>query len=98
MKKTICVQMEDDELVFDINLDDYNRCVNSLQPDNKVNPMHNFLINTAANNKTKEAVNRAWNEALTADLFGVVIGEFKPKVDITVKKSRPEPSKLNVTA
>ena len=89
--------MGDQELNFDISLEDYNQCVNSLQPDNKVNPMHNFLMNTAANNATKEAVKQAWSDAITADLFGVVVGEFKPKVDITIKKSRPGQNKLKET-
>lgn len=95
--KIIVVTMGDKELTFNVTLDDWNRCVNALQPDNKVSPMHNFLINTANDDATKQSVNQAYQEALTSELFGVVSSEFKPKVSITVKKSKPELSKSSPT-
>lgn len=95
--KTITVMMGDKELTFQVSLDDWNRCVNSLQPDNKIAPMHNFLINVSANDETKELVKQAYDDALTSDLFGAVINEFKPKVEITVKKSKSGPMKLTRT-
>ena len=96
--KSITVMMGDKELTFQVSLDDWNRCVNSLQPDNKIAPMHNFLINVSANDETKELVKQAYDDALTSDLFGAVINEFKPKVEITVKKYKGGPVKLNQTA
>lgn len=86
-EKTIELLMGDKELVFKVSLEAYNNCVNALQTDNKVAPMQNFLVVTSANDKTKEAVKQAFNDALTSDLFGVVVKEFKPDVEITVKKS-----------
>ena len=96
--KSITVMMGDKELNFQIALDDWNRFVNALQPDNKIAPMHNFLINVAANEETKSSVKKAYEDALTADLFGVVSKEFKPEVEITVKKYKGGPVKLNQTA
>lgn len=96
--KTITVMMGDKELTFQISLDDWNRFVNALQPDNKIAPMHNFLINVSANEETKAAVKQAYEDALTAELFGVVSKEFKPDVEITVKKYKGGPVKLNQTA
>ncbi len=92
--KTIEILMGDKELTFNVTLEAYNNCVNSLQVDNKVAPMHNFLIIVSAGEKTKEQVNYARDNALTADLFGVVVKEFKPDVEITVKKSRTGHDKL----
>ena len=86
-EKTIEVQMGDKDLIFKVTLEDYNNCVNALQPDNKVAPMHNFLVMTSASEKTKESVKQAFNDALTGELFGAVVNEYKPKVKITVKKS-----------
>ncbi len=95
--KIITVMMGDKELTFQVSLDDYNRCVNALQPDNKIAPMHNFLINVSGNDETKESVKHAYQDALTSDLFGAVIKEFKPDVEITVKKSKSGPMKLTRT-
>lgn len=95
--KTISVQMGDKELTFVVSLDDYNRCVNALQTDNKISPMHNFLINVSDNEETKAAVNQAYQDALTSELFGVVVKEYKPDVEITVKKYKTGPGKLNKT-
>ena len=59
--KTIELMMGDRELVFTVTLEDYNQCVNALQTDNKVAPMHNFLTNVAANEATIEGVKEALN-------------------------------------
>ena len=93
--KTIEILMGDKELKFNVTLEAYNNCVNSLQADNKVAPMHNFLIIVSADETTKERVNYARDNALTADLFGVVVKEFKPDVEITVKKSSNGHDKLS---
>ncbi|MCY4641099.1 MAG: hypothetical protein OXC41_00095 [Gammaproteobacteria bacterium] len=93
--KTIEILMGDRDLTFNVTLEAYNQCVNALQMDNKVAPMHNFLISVSADEKTKEAVNQAFKDALTSDLFGVVVKEFKPDVEITVKKSRNGQDKLS---
>ena len=95
--KMITVMMGEKELLFQISLDDWNRCVNSLQPDNKVAPMHNFLINVSANDDTKAAVRQVYDDALTAELFGVVSKEYKPDVEFTVKKYKGGPTKLSRT-
>ncbi len=95
--KTICLQMGEKELTFTVTLDDYNQCVNALQVDNKISPMHNFLVSTSADEASKSAVKQAFEDALTSDLFGAVIKEFKPNVEITVKKSKDGPDKLSKT-
>ncbi len=97
MNKNITIQMGDSLLNFTITLEDWNRCVNALQANNKVAPMHNFLINVSSNDDTKKAVNQAYEDALTADLFGVVAQEFKPNVEIAVKKYKPAQNKSNKT-
>ena len=38
--KTIEIQMGEKELTFNVTLEAYNNCVNALQMDNKVAPMH----------------------------------------------------------
>lgn len=95
--KTIELMMGDQELTFNVTLEDYNQCVNALQADNKVAPMHNFLVSVSANDPTREAVKVAYEDALTSELFGAVVRQFKPDVEITVKKSRPGPGKLSRT-
>lgn len=93
--KTIEIQMGEKELTFNVTLEAYNNCVNALQMDNKVAPMHNFLISVSGDDKTKEAVKQAFKDALTSDLFGVLVKEFKPDVEITVKKSNSGQDKLS---
>ena len=92
--KVITLELDNDaqellqveELEFHVTLTLYNDCINTLQPNNKVAPMHNFLVRSSANDATKNAVNKAREQALTSDIFGLVIDEFKPKVEFTVKK------------
>ena len=95
--KTIELIVGDKELKFNVTLEDYNECVNALQATNKIAPMHNFLVSVSANDATKEAVKQAYEDALTSELFGVLINNFKPDIEITVKKSRPGPEKLSRT-
>ena len=75
-----------EEMKFKVTLITYNDAVNGIQPNNKVSPMHNFLVRCSDDDATKAAVKKAYQEALTTDLFGQVMEEFKPKVSFTVKK------------
>ncbi|AMO55989.1 putative phage tail assembly chaperone [Endozoicomonas montiporae] len=75
-----------EEMNFKVTLIMYNDCVNGIQPSSKVAPMHNFLVRCSADDETKAAVKKAYQEALTTDLFGLVMEEYKPKVDFAVKK------------
>lgn len=95
--KTITIEMGDSLLSFTVTLEEWTRCVNALNVDNKVGPMHNFLIRVANNDDTKKLVNQAYQDGLTCDLFGVLVQEFKPDVEIRVKKYKTAPDKLNKT-
>ncbi len=75
-----------EEMAFKVTLVTYNDCVNSIQPNSKVAPMHNFLVRCADNDETKTAVKKAYQEAMTQDLFAAVLEEYKPKVSFTAKK------------
>lgn len=94
--KIIELQIGDKDLIFNVTLEAYNQCVNAIQMNNKVAPMQNFLMSVAANDSTKEAVKQAYQDALTSDLFGALVKEFKPDVEITVKKSKAVPGKSNM--
>lgn len=95
--KEITLQVGQQDLTFNVSLEAYNQCINTLQPNNKVAPMHNFLVNVAKDEKTRKAVNQIYEDALTSEVFGALVNEFKPSVEITVKKSSPGPEALNRT-
>ena len=84
--KKITLMINQSRLTFMVNIIAYNRCINSLQPENKTTPMFNFLQNCAADDETKKLVREYYEQGLAPDIFGVLIDEFKPDVEITVKK------------
>ena len=85
--KTVEVMMGGDTvLTFQIGLADYNDCINKMQPKNKVQPAHNFMMRCAADEDTRAIVKLCYEDALTMDLFGEVLEGYKPAVEFAVKK------------
>ena len=86
MNKPVILCIGERELSFNITVEAYYRCVNALQPDNKTGPMHNFLIHCASDEATRKSIKQFYEHGRVPDIFGVLVSEFKPDIEITVKK------------
>ncbi|WP_067522432.1 putative phage tail assembly chaperone [Endozoicomonas ascidiicola] len=84
--KTVEVMMGETTLTFQIGLTEYNDLINKMQPKNKVQPAHNFMVRCSANDETRAIVKQCYEDALTMDLFGEVLEGYKPNVEFAVKK------------
>lgn len=84
--KQITVAAGDTELNFNVGLTEYNDLINKMTQTNKVAPMHQFLLRCAADDDTKSAVKTYYAMGATLDLAGVLIEEYKPAVEFSVKK------------
>ncbi|WP_027361097.1 putative phage tail assembly chaperone [Halodesulfovibrio aestuarii] len=86
MDKTISLTVNGTDLAFDVTLDAFNTYANEMQPTDKINPCHNFLMRTV-----KAECKDALRDLLTLpgvaiELAAAVINDYKPKVTITLGK------------
>lgn len=84
MKKQIVITAGALDLVFNVTTDEYHRYVNETTMDNKVAPARNFLSRTA-DADSKQAVEEMCGEGMALDLAALVLQEFKPKIELSVK-------------
>jgi len=72
---------------FEVTRESYNKYVNSLLPNSKVAPSHNFLVGTVQKDDEKallELIKSA--PGIEMDLVGAVLQEYTPDLAITAKK------------
>lgn len=96
MKQDITVEVGEDDLIFKISDDDFNKYINEQMPDDKVNAGFNFLsrtIDEASKEKfEKIALNGATPKGIVVmQIVGAVSSEFGSGVSITLKKSNALP-------
>ena len=92
MKKTITLTVNDMELKFHVGLVEYHKFQNEFQTENKVTPAKNFLTRTVTN-ESREALDGLISQGLSIDLAATLSDEFRPKVEIAVKKSTASSSR-----
>ena len=86
MDKRIDLTVNGVELGFDVTLDAFNVYANEMQPNNKVNPSHNFLMRTV-NAECKDELKKLLElPGIAIDVAAAVISNYKPAVTITVGK------------
>lgn len=84
--KKITLSIDGVDYEFNITGDAYEQLQNEMQPDNKVAPMHNFLMRTLANQENKDTLKKLCEQGLTLEIAGKLVEEFRPQVEILVKK------------
>lgn len=97
MAETI-ISVGEQDLTFDVSMDDYNKFINDTLPHDKVAPAFNLLSRTVIESD-KEAFKKLVlvegkpNGMLVMSIAGAVIGEMGGDVEIIVKKPKNSPSK-----
>ena len=87
MKKTITLTVAEKEFSFDINTNDYNDFINGVTESNKVQPSF-VLLNRTIDAEQKEDLKKLIEDHpnATAQMAGMLIQEFAPAIEISVKK------------
>ncbi|MBB1338188.1 putative phage tail assembly chaperone [Pseudoalteromonas sp. SR44-2] len=92
-EKNITLETPVGEITFNVNGADYNKYINSTQPNNKVQPATNFLLNTVVEADAKKLKELVQQPGAALFLVGAIVEEYQPEFNFTVKKSKAEPSK-----
>lgn len=86
MEKTISLNVNGTDLAFDVTLDAFNTYANEMQPTDKVNPSHNFLMRTVTAEHKDTLRELLELPGVAIELAAAVISDYKPKVTITLGK------------
>ncbi|MEZ7277225.1 putative phage tail assembly chaperone [Pseudoalteromonas sp. 68 DY56-GL68] len=92
-EKKITVETSKGEITFNINANDYNKYLNATQPNNKVQPATNFLLDTVIESHVAKLKELVQEPGAPLFLVGAVVEEYQPEFNFKVKKSKAEPSK-----
>lgn len=84
--KNITLVIGNTEFPFEVKGDDYNRYQNELKIDDKVAPSQRFLKRSLIDKKQSDALNELCDQGLTLEIVGKLVEEFRPTVEIEVKK------------
>ena len=69
-----------------LDTEDYNRYINELKPDDKVAPSERLLRRTLVDKEQTPALNALFDQGLAVEMAGWLAQEFRPQVEILVKK------------
>ncbi|WP_444894911.1 putative phage tail assembly chaperone [Microbulbifer sp. SSSA005] len=87
--QVIEVTVGDKEFVFNVTRSDYNKYINSVVPNSKVAPSHNFLVNTVQPEDKAELVGvLKTSPGAEVQIAGAVLEEYIPDLAITAKKRK----------
>lgn len=86
-QQTIELTIGEQAITFEVTREQYNKLINKLGMDQKVAPMHNFLVETVRDDD-KEALLEilANTPGSEVDIGGELIAAYKPDLQIAVKK------------
>lgn len=78
----------DVDLTFIVNRDSYNKYINSVTPQSKVAPSHNFLMNTV-HEDSRPALRKFLEDTPGGEiqLAGFVLEQYTPDLNLVVKRS-----------
>ncbi|MFC6633531.1 putative phage tail assembly chaperone [Microbulbifer taiwanensis] len=77
----------DKEITFEVTRDQYNKLINKLGPNQKVAPMHNFLVETVRDeNKPALLEILADYPGSEVGIGGELVEAYSPDLQIAVKK------------
>ncbi|ENN97610.1 MULTISPECIES: putative phage tail assembly chaperone [Pseudoalteromonas] len=92
-EKKITLETPVGDITFNVNAADYNKYINATQPNNKVQPATNFVLNTVVESDAKKVQELVKQPGAALFLVGAIVEEYQPEFNFTVKKSKAEPSK-----
>ena len=75
-----------EDFAFDVTIDHYNMFINRMTLDSKVAPAVNLCRDTLVDRAQLPKLNALLDRGLALDIAGKLIEEFRPKVEIEVKK------------
>ena len=84
--KDIVLTIGETDFTFRVETSDYNSYINDLKPDNKITPSVNFVRRTLADKTQRPALDELCEQGLAIDIAGMLVEEFRPKLEISVKK------------
>lgn len=84
--KEIVLMIGGTEFAFRVETSDYNKYINDLKPDNKITPSVNFIRATLMDKTRRPELDEICDQGLAVDIAGMLIEEFRPKLEIAVKK------------
>ena len=84
--KAITMTVGDDDLNFNVGLEDYERYQNEMGMNNKVAPSKNFLKRCAADENTTAALEERFAQGLAVEIAGALVSAYRPAIEITVKE------------
>lgn len=74
-------------LNFEVSRESYNKLINTMTPNNKTGPMHNFLVATVTEEDKKKLTELlADMPGAEVSLGGALIEEYTPDLDVVAKK------------
>lgn len=88
MKKIIELNVANAELTFQPTQELYGEYLGCMARGDLTESAHNFLMQSAANDETKQTLRELdeQNAGAMLQIAGAVVGEFAPKLAISIKK------------
>lgn len=84
--KEITLTVGENEFKFKVSTTEYNTFVNDMKPDSKIVPAKNFVKRCLVDKGQTAAIEDLCDHGLAPDLAGALIEEFRPKLEIEIKK------------
>ncbi len=100
-KREITMEINDRDVTFTVDLASHNTYVNSMNPVNKVQPSHNFLMTCCAEEHKpflKELITGEGGGFIAIQVASELASEYTPQVNIKVKKPSSTPTASTATA
>lgn len=92
MDKNITLEVNGDDLTFDMTPDAYNKFINEMQPTNKVAPAHSLLMRTVTDD-SRDALKKLLKQPGAAlNLVGSLVEEYTPDLTVVVGKPKKSPN------
>ncbi|MCX2834455.1 putative phage tail assembly chaperone [Microbulbifer thermotolerans] len=86
-QQTIELTIGDKEITFEVTREQYNKLINKLGPNQKVAPMHNFLVETVRDEDKPALLEILANyPGSEVDICGELMEAYSPDLQIAVKK------------
>ena len=86
-EKSIVLTIEETDFAFAVSLALYNEFVDTIQATSKTAPATNFIRRSLADKAQLPVLNELIDQGLAVDIAGKLVEEFRPKVEIELKKS-----------
>lgn len=90
--RDITLEVGDKEFIFALTPQDVTKYFNAITQTNKVSPANNLLVTTVKQEQRATLKAQLGNPVLVMQLAGVLLEEYGPDVEITVKKPSTTPN------